>query len=169
MEDNPVLSAIFKRRSIRKYKKNHMTDDAVTAILEAGRWAPSGLNNQPWRFAVIRDKAVKEKLADCTDYSDIVLACDTAIAVFYDLPAGYNRDKDAMSIGACIQNMLLAAHSLGIGSVWLGEILNQKTQVNSILGINAENELMALITFGYPNEKPKQGRKELDILLLGEA
>ena len=166
MENNPVLSTIIKRRSIRKYTAKYIDDALVTTILEAGRWAPSGLNNQPWKFVVIKDEVVKKKLAGCTKYSGIVLECDTAIAVFYSLPDGYDRDKDAMGIGACIQNMLLAAESLGIGSVWLGEILNKKKHVNEILGVNDKNELMAVIAFGYPDENPKATRRNLDSMIL---
>ena len=166
MEDNPVLSTIIKRRSIRKYKAKHIDDALVATILEAGRWAPSGLNNQPWKFIVIKDEAVKKKLAECTKYSGIVLECDTAVAVFYSLPDGYNRDKDVMSIGACIQNMLLTAESLGIGSVWLGEILNKKKDVNEILNVNDKNELMAVIAFGYPDENPQVTRRNLVSMML---
>ena len=166
MEDNPVLSAILKRRSIRKYKTRHISDASIDTILNAGRWAPSGLNNQPWRFIIIKDKTTKEKLAGCTEYSGIVLECDAAIGVFYSLADGYNRDKDAMGIGACIQNMLLAAESLGIGSVWLGEILNKKKQVNEILNAGDKNELMAVIALGYPDEKPESTRRSLDSMIL---
>ena len=166
MKDNPVLSAILKRRSIRKYKTKHISDASIETILEAGRWAPSGLNNQPWRFSVIKDKAVKEKLAECTESSAIILECDMAIGVFYNLSDGYNRDKDIMSIGACIQNMMLAAKSLSIGSVWLGEILNKKKRVNEIIGAGDKNELMAVIAFGFPDEKPKINRRSLDSIIL---
>ena len=166
MKDNPVLSAILKRRSIRKYKAKHISDTSVETILEAGRWAPSGLNNQPWRFSVIKDETIKAKLAECTESSDIILECDIAIGVFYSLSDGYNRDKDIMSIGACIQNMMLAAKSLGIGSVWLGEILNKKKRVNEIIGAGDKNELMAVIAFGYSDEKPKINRRSLESIML---
>jgi len=134
--------------------------------MEAGRWAPSGMNNQPWRFAVIKDKSFKEKLSKMTHYSGIVSGSDFCIAVFYNQPAGYNRDKDLMGIGACIQNMLLYAHSLGIGSVWLGEILKNKDSIVEILGINPANEFVALIAFGFPAEESKSERLDLNEILL---
>ena len=71
-----------------------------------------------------------------------------------------------MSIGACIQNILLAAESLGIGAVWLGEILNRRDDVNGILGIEDENELMAVIALGHSDEEPRSTRKETESLML---
>jgi nitroreductase len=62
--------------------------------------------------------------------------------------------------------MLLSAHSLGIGSVWLGEILNQKDEVNVLLGIGPEHELMAVIALGYPAENPRSSRKKISSLVL---
>ena len=58
-----VLEAIFARRSIRQYTDDSVSQQDVQTVLEAGRWAPSGLNNQPWRFAVVRDSNVKEEIA----------------------------------------------------------------------------------------------------------
>lgn len=161
-----LLEIIRSRRSIRRYTKETVSDKIINEILEAGRWAPSGKNNQPWRFAVIKDKFFKEKLSEMTHYSGIVSGSDFCIAVFYHNPAGYHRDKDLMSIGACIQNMLIYAHSLGIGSVWLGEILKNKDTIVDILGVNPSNEFMALAAFGYPDESATSERLDMNQLLL---
>jgi nitroreductase len=168
MDANQIVAAIFNRRSVRKFKDTPVSHEDLDMILESGRWAPSGLNNQPWRFAIIRDKETRKKLAAHTSYGKIISDATCCIAVFYDIPAGYNRDKDILAIGACIQNMLLAAYSLGIGSVWLGEILNKKSGVNGVLGIDADNELMAVIAMGYPDEKPKCSRKAMKDLIIRE-
>ncbi|MCP4133396.1 MAG: nitroreductase family protein [bacterium] len=166
MTTNEILTAIFKRRSIRKFKDTDIPGVLVGKILDAARWAPSGLNNQPWRFSVIKEKAIKDKLSGLTKYGRIVKKSNTCISVFYHTPSGYSRDKDLMSIGAAIENMLLTAESLEIGAVWLGEILNQKEDVNTLLGIDPDNELMAVIALGYPNEAPSKDRKELESLML---
>ena len=72
-----------------------------------------------------------------------------------------------MAIGACIQNMLLEAYSLGLGSCWLGEILNRKEDVEKLLKIPDDCELMAVVTLGYPDEKvAKPSRKSLKSLLI---
>ncbi len=161
-----LLDIIKSRRSVRKYTNDTVPDNVINEIMEAGRWAPSGTNNQPWRFAVIRDRSFKDQLSRMTHYSGIVSGSDFCIAVFYNNPAGYHRDKDLMSIGACIQNMLLYAHSLGIGSVWLGEILKNRDSIVEILGIDPSNEFVALIAFGYPNEKASSDRIEMNKILL---
>jgi len=161
-----LLNVINSRRSIRKYRKEPVSDRLVNEILEAGRWAPSGLNNQPWRFAVIKDEGIKKQLSSLTHYSGIILDSDFCIAVFYNISAGYHREKDIMSIGACIQNMLLYSHYLGIGSVWLGEILKNKDKINEILNLESTNEFMALIAFGYPDEQVSSERLKINEILL---
>ncbi|MBN1495479.1 MAG: nitroreductase [Spirochaetes bacterium] len=166
MSDNEIIRAIKARRSIRKYSGESISPGAIEDILEAGRWAPSGLDNQPWRFSVITDARSKEQLAPLTAYSRIVKECAACIAVFYHLPDGYDRDKDAMAIGACVQNMLLAAASLGLGAVWLGEILKRKAEARDLLGVDDSCELMAVIAIGHPAESPRSSRKRLSSLIL---
>lgn len=163
--NSPVLMTIFNRRSRRRYTSTDISQNLIDILLDAAHWAPSGLNNQPWRFSIIKNENIRYKLSQLTKYSRIVQTCNTCIAVFYHLPSGYNRDKDIMSIGASIQNMLLAAETLKIGSVWLGEILN-KNDVNRILEIDDNHELMALIALGYSEETPEKNRKELKELTL---
>ncbi len=166
MQKNPVLNAIVQRRSIRKYDQADVNDDSINLILEAGRWAPSGLNNQPWRFQVLRNKNILDEISQKTHYSQIIKDSPVCIAVFYHLPSGYNRDKDMMGLGAAIQNMLLAIHSIGLGAVWLGEILNRKEEVQQVLGKNQDVELAAIIAVGHPAEQPSKERKSLSALVI---
>lgn len=136
-------------------------------VLDAGRWAPSGMNNQPWRFAVIRDEMIRDKLAGLTHYARIIKNSHVLIPVFLDKSASYHRTKDVQAIGACIQNMLLEAHSLGLGGVWLGEILKSSEQIREILGLAEDLELMAVIALGYPAESPTNvTRRELNSLIV---
>ncbi len=164
--ENKVLEAIRGRRSIRRYQQRAVPDDLVRTVLEAGRWAPSGMNNQPWRFALIRDSGIRAKLAALTHYRGIVRKCDLCIAVFYHIDSGYDRDKDCMALGACVQNMLLAAHSQGLGAVWLGEILKRKREFNEVLGVDEGCELMAVIALGWPDEAPEGERSGLDSMII---
>jgi nitroreductase len=145
--------AIRQRRSIRRFSKEAVSDEAVDAVLDAGRWAPSGLNNQPWRFAVVRDSAVKEKLASLTRYGSVIRSAAVVIAVFFDTAQGYDRTKDLQSIGACIQNMLLAIHDLNLGGVWLGEILKSSSEVKSLVDAPDSYEFMAAVAMGHPEGK----------------
>ncbi|MDK2833169.1 MAG: hypothetical protein PWP63_256 [Methanolobus sp.] len=157
-----TIDTIISRRSIRKYTQEKISREEITTILEAGRWAPSGLNNQPWKFIVIQEKETVEKLAGCTHYGNIVSNAPLLIAVYLDQAAMYNRTKDLQAIGAAIQNMLLACCELGLGAVWLGEILNQKDKVNLILSCPDSMELMAVLAIGHPAEKNAvSSRKEL--------
>ncbi|MEW6110111.1 MAG: nitroreductase [Nitrospirota bacterium] len=162
-----ILDIIKTRRSIRRFQDKALPDELIENILEAGRWAPSGLNNQPWRFAIIKDAGIKQAFSRLTHYGNIVTNAKVLIAVFLDNAESYNRTKDIQAVGACIQNMLLEAHSLGLGAVWLGEIIKSNEPIREILGLNANLELMAVLALGYPDEKPKKGnRKPLGQLMV---
>lgn len=159
MSDNPVLEAIRSRRSVREFEDRDVPDELVEKLLTAGTWAPSGLNNQPWRFAVVKDKNKKGALSKLTKYDEIILSAPVCIAVFMDTDASYDRTKDVMAIGACNQNILLAAHSLGLGAVWLGEILKNKDAVRALLGAPEPYELMAVLAVGYPTKKKRSSER----------
>lgn len=162
-----MLDLIKQRRSIRQYKKQIPGDSEIEKILEAARWAPSGLNNQPWRFLVIKDKEKKDKLANFTKYGEIITDAPGVIIICMDIADSYNRDKDLMSIGACIQNICLQAHSMGLGTCWLGEILNRKEDVHKYLNLDKDLELMAVVALGFSNENITKGcRKSLRQLLI---
>lgn len=168
-QNNIILEAIRSRRSIRRFLDRVPTDKEIESILEAARWAPSGLNNQPWRFVVVKNKIIKNKLALLTKYADVIRGAPIASCVFLDSGSSYNRDKDILAIGACIQNMLLCAHAQGLAACWLGEILNKKEEVNALLDVDSDYELMAVIMLGYANEQPtKSCRKSLKSFMLGE-
>jgi len=161
-----ALRLIKERRSVRRYTKKTIPVHYVKRVLEAGQWAPSGLNNQPWRFAVIKDPHIKNKLAALTESAGVVRSARVIISVFLDKKAVYNRTKDLQAIGACMQNMLLEAHSLGLGSCWLGEILNKKEKACGLLKTPPGYELMGFISLGWPNKrKPRSSRKKLDNLI----
>lgn len=147
---NPVMEAIKTRRSVRQFIKEPVSDDMLNQILESGVWAPSGKNNQPWKFAVIRDPALKESLSSLTYSRSILQGAPICIGVFLDQSRVYDRTKDVQAVGACIQNMLLTIHSLGLGGVWLGEILKNKEKVGELLGAGQNLELMAVVAFGHP-------------------
>ncbi len=165
-----VLEAIYGRRSVRHYTDEPVAREDVLEIIRAGSWAPSGLNNQPWRFAVVRDGEKLTALAGLTKYRHIIEGAPVAIAVFCDRAVMYNDTKDHQAMGACLQNMLLAAHALGLGAVWLGEILKSGWQVRELLDLPKGLELMAVIAVGHPAEERRTGeRRELGELILKEV
>jgi nitroreductase len=165
-----MLDAIKNRRSIRRFKKQAVDEKFVKEIIEAGTWAPSGLNNQPWKFVVVRSPEVKDKIAELTRYRKIIQEAPLCIAVFLDTALSYDRTKDIQAIGACIQNILLAIHALNLGGVWLGEILKNSEKVKELLGVSPALEFMAVIALGYPAEKNVTSqRKKLDEVILSEV
>ncbi|MDX1765308.1 MAG: nitroreductase family protein [bacterium] len=157
---NSVLKTIRERRSVRKFTEVEVSDAALQSILEAGRWAPSGLNNQPWRFVPVADASVREAVSKCTKYQKVMAAAPLHIAVFLDGDHSYNRIKDIQGIGACLQNMLLAVHSLGLGAVWMGEILNRREEVEKILGVPENYELMAVLAVGHGSVPPADSKRK---------
>jgi nitroreductase len=162
-----ILEELKKRRSVREFTDEEIPREDREKILEAARWAPSGLNNQPWKFLLIREKKKRELLSGFTKYSAVIENASLCICVFLDKDKMYNREKDLMSIGAAVQNMLLEASSLGIGTCWLGEILNRKKEVCEALNLPGRYELTAVVAAGIPAEKVRRGEREkIDDLLL---
>ncbi len=151
-----VEAAIRQRRSVRDYAGKKVGESLLERILEAGRWAPSGLNNQPWKLMILRGER-KDSLAMHTKYGKTVKGADACIAVFLDPKKSYDREKDLQAIGACIQNMLLEAHAIGLGAVWLGEIKNRHEAVEKELGVDCE--LMAVLAIGWPAGKTGPGSR----------
>jgi nitroreductase len=157
---SPILTAIKQRRSIRDFTAQPVDPAILHEIIQAGVWAPSGLNNQPWRFVIVADAAIRASLAEQTHYGHIILAAPALIAVYLDREAMYDELKDAQSAGACIQNMLLAAEAFGLGAVWLGQILKNSEKVSQILSLTANLELMAVIAIGHPGRRDQQSQRK---------
>ena len=166
---SPVLEAIYKRRSIREYTDEDVDTAQLKEIIKAGTWAPSGLNNQPWRFIIIKDQQIRARLAEQTSYGHIINAAPALIAIHLDPEAMYNEVKDHQAAGACIQNMLLATEAMGLGAVWLGQILQKSGAVNSILEIADNLQLMAVLAIGHPaHHNQKSQRKSLTDVIIKE-
>jgi nitroreductase len=165
-----LLEGIYSRRSIRQYTGEPVSREHLLEIIKAGIWAPSGLNNQPWRFVIVRDEGVRQGLAALTRYHTVIETSSACIAVFIDKETMYNETKDHQSMGACLQNMLLAAHALGLGAVWLGEILKNGPAVRSLLGLSEQFDLMAVVAVGHPAKTDRSStRKEIGEVLLKEV
>ena len=163
---NEVLKAIYKRRSIREFTDEPIHREHILEILRAGAWAPSGLNNQPWRFAIVTDPKLKERFEPLTRYARVIRSARCLLPVFISHSSMYHPVKDHQCIGACLQNMLLAAHSLGLGAVWLGEILKSAKEVRELLGLPEDLELMAVVAVGWPkNRNQRSERHPLEKLI----
>jgi nitroreductase len=159
--------AIETRRSVRDFTDEPVSDAELDELIEAAIWAPSGLNNQPWRFMKITDRATIVGLSGLTKYRGVVAGAPALIAVFLDETAMYDRTKDLMSAGAAVQNILLAAHDAGLGACWLGEILRNREKVEKLLEVSSDLELVALVALGRPEPGERAGvRHPLESMML---
>lgn len=141
-----ILEIIKSRRSIRNYKKEKIKDEDILKILEAGRWAPSASNNQPWRFIVVKDQELIKKIGDACKILTINSFVETSplIVIIYSEKKHKWVDLDC---GMCAQNMMLEAHTLGIGSCFIGAYRENK--IKKIVNLTDEFNVIGLITFGY--------------------
>ncbi|MDD5474744.1 MAG: nitroreductase family protein [Candidatus Methanoperedens sp.] len=148
-ESDIILDIIKKRRSIRKFDGAGIPQVAMEQILEAGRWAPSGANAQPWRLIVVTNREKLAAIAECCYYkvfkSRHVGEAGAAVVICADPDAGSQTYVlDAAIAGT---NMTLMATSLGIGSCWIGAFEDQN--LKAMLHIPERLKIIALIAFGY--------------------
>ncbi len=163
-----ALECIKTRRSVRGYVDRLIDESIIHQILEAGLNAPSGKNGQPWKFKVVTDKNLISGISDLSIYGSWMKTAPLFIAVFLDHLCSYDRMKDIQSCGAVMQNMMLAANALGVGSCWIGEILAKSEEIKHVLQINnADLELMGIVVFGYEKGRTiNSGRKNMESFLL---
>lgn len=160
-----LINVILSRRSVRQYEDRSVPQKKLNLILEAGRQAPSADNIQPWHFIVVTDKTLKEKLSQ-RPYSGFVR--DSAFAI---VGCGYVGNEDGrqwstVETSIALQNMVIAAWALGVGSCWIGDF--QQREVKELLKIPDEWRVVALISFGYPAVKPGKRRKKPLTEIVGE-
>ena len=164
---NPVLKTIRDRRNDVSFKSTPISDQNLDAILEAGRWAPSWTNTQPWRFIVVKDEMIKEKMSDAvsTFFRIGIREAPLCIAVCVSQeldPFHFVEDGTTAT-----QNMALAAQSLGLSTSWIGvySMRNEKNsserKVKEILKIPKEWRLVSILPVGLPRSKHSGKRKEL--------
>lgn len=164
-----VTTAIFQRRSVRHFLEAPVERKVIMEAIKAASWAPSGLNNQPWRFAIIWDADLKEQLAKLTRYAAVLRSAPVLIVVFLDKESSYDSVKDVQAVGAAIQNLLLTLHSKGLGAVWIGEILKNQERLLAILDLPDRLQLMAVVAAGHPAHRSQSShRRSLEELILLE-
>ena len=151
-----LFEVIKARRSIRKYKDKFVEAEKLTKILEAARLAPSARNMQDWRFVVVQDAAIREKLVSAANnqifvgQAPVVIACCTTEGN-YTMRCG--QPAGAIDVAIAIDHMTLAAVELGLGTCWIGSFYPD--QVRSILKIPEYIQIVELLTLGYPDERPE--------------
>ncbi len=151
------IDTVLSRRSIRRYEKQDIPKDVLDKILEAGRQAPSAGNKQPWHFIVLSDYDIKEKLSHGKWNTFVKDSAVTIVGCGY-IGDEYGRKWSTVDISIALQNMVIAAWGLGIGSCWIGDF--KEAQVKRLLNIPEDRKVIALVTFGYPAEKIESRQKK---------
>ncbi len=174
------MEAITARRSIRKFSDRPVPEEAVNAVLAAAILAPSGKNRQPWRFVVVAGdekraqmiRVMREGIADTrahgTETGSAIMTARVMeyapVTIFVFNPEGVHpwvkhsvgqtflEAVDTQSIGAAVQNMLLAAQGMGLGTLWMCDVWSAYQQLSAWLG--ESGELIAAVALGYPDEQP---------------
>ncbi len=156
-----AMECIMTRRSIRKYTKKEIPEEDIQKILEAAMFAPSARNLRPWHFIVVDDRSILEKMAEVHPYAKMLLDAPCAIVVCADEKVQENSGYWAQDCSAALQNILLAAHSLGIGSVWLGVHPREERTVGivKLFGLPEKIKPLGIVSLGYPAEKPSNPQR----------
>ncbi len=152
-----TFEAIKTRRSIRKFKNREIPDDLTEKIIEAGMYAPSARNQQPWHFILVTRQELKEKLMKAHPYASMLREAPLAILVCGDTDLELSHGYWPVDCSAATQNILLAAHNEGLGSVWLG-VYPRTERINAIrtiFSLPPNIQPLSLIALGYPAEDKK--------------
>lgn len=149
-----TIEAILTRRSIRKFKNQTIDKETIELIIKAAMYAPSARNTQSWQFVVASEKKMLNSIMKVHPYSSMMSEASHAILVCGDKTLEPNEAYCNQNCSAATQNILLAAHSLGIGSVWLG-VYPREERINGITKLFELPEHIfpvTLIALGYPAE-----------------
>lgn len=163
---NEVIHNIMTRMSVRHFKGLPVSKDTLELLVKAGMAAPTAVNMQPWTFIIVTDRQILNKLGDELPYAKMLYQAGAAIVVC-GVPewAHMGKEKDywVVDCSAATENILLAAHSLGLGAVWTAVYPNEDRiePVRSILNIPENIIPLNVIPIGYPTgeDKPKDKYK----------
>lgn len=155
-----VFEAIKNRRSIRKYRSDFISEECIRKILDSAKWAPSAGNLQPWEFIVVTDKNVKRHLSEAALEQPFIEEAPVIIVICT------NEERSARIYGtrgrhfyclldaaAAVQNILLTAYALGLGTCWVGAFDDIK--VAAVLKLPSGVRTIAIVPLGYADETPK--------------
>ena len=149
-----VFDAVSTVLAVRSYQDKPVPPDVVRRIVEAGRLTASASNNQPWHFIVVENRDTLRQLGTLAKTGPYIVQAPLAIVVAIE------KSKLALSDGSrAIQSMILTAWSEGVGSNWVG-FQGGLVEINSLLGIPADFDVLAIVPFGYPAQDRHQGKKK---------
>ena len=154
-----VIENIMTRTSIRQFTDQPVAKDTLETILKAGMAAPSAMNKQPWTFVAVTEREMLDSLNAHHPYANLKTAT-AAIIVCGDMQKtieGAGREYWVQDCSAATENILLAAHGLGLGAVWCGvyPVEERIAEVSAVLGLHEEIVPLNIVTMGYPAENPE--------------
>lgn len=157
---NAAIETIMTRTSIRSFTDQTVADETVETMLRAGMAAPTAVNAQPWHFVVVNERAKLDELAGTNRHGDMLRQAPLAIVVCGNLEKAMQGPGQAFWIQDCsaaTENILLAAHALGLGAVWTGcyPMEERVAAVSEVLGLPETIVPLCVIVMGYPNENPQ--------------
>jgi nitroreductase len=155
--DMDTLEAIRTRRSVRKYLDKPVGGELIQKLLAAAMQAPSARNQQPWQFVVIEDRATLAKIPEFMPNAAMVAAAPLAILVCGDMRLEKSEGYWVVDCSAATENMLLAAHALGLGACWCGVYPRQDRMegLRKLLGLPPNIIAHSLVVLGQPAEQVK--------------
>ena len=152
-----VMDCIVTRRSIRKYTGEVISKEQLETLLKAAVYAPSAMKRLPWHFVVLQDKDQLKKMTEIHPYTKFAVDAGTAIVVCADANINDNTTHLIQDTAACIQNMLLAAHDMGLGACWCGlyDNVERRNAICELCGITEENILpTSIVVVGNTDDAP---------------
>ena len=157
---NVAIETIMTRTSIRSFTDQPVANETVETLLRAGMAAPTAVNAQPWHFVVVNERAKLDELAGTNRHGDMLRQAPLAIVVCGNMEKAMQGPGQAFWIQDCsaaTENILLAAHALGLGAVWTGcyPIEERVATVSEVLGLPETIVPLCVIVMGYPNENPQ--------------
>ncbi|MFH1311769.1 MAG: nitroreductase family protein [Candidatus Eisenbacteria bacterium] len=157
-----AIDALKGRRSIRSYEDKPVPREMLEEIIDTARLAPTANNLQPWEFIVVTEHDMRAKVADLTDYGKFIAQSGACVVVFAKDVKRYIEDGSAAT-----ENILVAAHALGLGACWVAGYKKVYAEpVRELLGVPAGYKLVALVAVGYPAEKAEpHGKRPLTEVL----
>jgi nitroreductase len=150
-----AMDVLMTRRSIRSYTEEPVTDEQLERVLRAAMAAPSAGNEQPWHFVVIRERETMAAIMDVHPYAAMLAEAPVCLAVLADLAEEKHGGMWVQDCSAATQNILLAAHALGLGAVWLGvhPEAEREAGVKRILKLPEGVACLSLVAIGHPAEQ----------------
>jgi len=147
-----TLTALMTRHSVRQFTDEPVTAEQLETLLRAAMAAPSAGNQQPWRFVVARDEATRAKLAVATQYAGPVGRAPVGIVVLADTHGNKHPGYWVQDCSAAVENLLLAAHAIGLGGVWIGvhPTEDREAIVREIVEAPEGFAALCMIAIGHP-------------------